>query len=339
MVGGPVSWEAVKGPVVDAFDAAGLAVEVLDYGLHVSEPEIERLCVAARGVDTIVGVGGGKAMDAAKLAAHHVGLPVFTVPTSAATCAAWTALSNVYSEQGGWLYGVPLDRAPEAVAVDYRLIETAGPRLLASGIADAMAKWYESESSVDQVSADALSLAAVEMAHHLHKQLVRHAKGAVVDSGRGYSSDTLRRVIDANITLAGYVGGLGGSKCRSVAAHAVANGLTHLPGSGASFHGEKVAFGIVVQLILLDRPLGEIEELIAFFGELGIPLTLAGLLRGVQPDLGAVAAIALHRDSGIHRLPVPLDSVTLVRAIEEADALARRQLQEKQLERALRPIL
>lgn len=339
VVTGPVSWGSAKAPVVRAFDAAGLVVDVTTYGRHVTESEIERLCFAARGMDAVVGVGGGKALDAAKLVAHNLDVSAFSIPSSAATCAAWTALSNVYSDEGGWLFGVSLDRAPEAIAVDYRLVETAGPRLLASGVADAMAKWYESESSVDLVAADALTLAAVEMAHHLHKQLVRHAKGAVVDLGRGRTSDSLRRVVDANIALAGYVGGLGGGKCRSVAAHAVANGLTHVAGSGASYHGEKVAFGIVVQLVLLDRPLEEIVELISFLCDLGIPLTLEGLLAGANPDLATVAEIALQDESGIHRLQIPVDSVTLVRAIEEADALARRQFQERKLERALRPIL
>lgn len=339
VITGPAAWNAAKDPVVAAFDAAGLALEIASYGRHVTEQDVERLCMAARGMDAIVGVGGGKALDAAKLVGHHLETPVFNVPTSAATCAAWTALSNVYSERGGWLYGVPLNRAPEAVAVDYRLVETAGTRLLASGVADAMAKWYESESSVDLVDADAFTLAAVEMAHHLHKQLVRHAKGALVDLGRGRATDSLRRVIDANITLAGIVGGLGGSNCRSVAAHAVANGLTHVDPAGASYHGEKVAFGILVQLVLLDRPLQEIEELASFFGDLGIPLTLPGLMAGAEADLGTVSDIALHAESGIHRLQIPLDSVTLIRAIEEADALARRLLQQNQLERALRPIV
>lgn len=338
-ISGSCSWEAAKGPVVEAFGAAGLALEVTRYGHEVTEVEIERLCIAARGMDAIVGVGGGKALDAAKLVAHHVGIPIFTVPTSAATCAAWTALSNVYSQTGGWLYGVALDRAPEAVALDYRLVESAGPRLLASGVADAMAKWYESESSVDLATADALTLAAVEMAHHLHKQLVRHAKGAMRDLENGRQSDSLCRVIDANIALAGMVGGLGGRKCRSVAAHAVANGLTHVDAERRSHHGEKVAFGIVVQLVLLDRPLQEIEELITFLGDLGIPLTLSGLLGEEAPDLGIVADVALQPASGIHRLPIPVDPVTLIRAIGEADALARRLLQQNQLERALRPIV
>ena len=50
----------------------------------------------------IFGMGGGKALDTAKGAAERAGLPVFTFPTIAATCAATTALSVVYREDGNF---------------------------------------------------------------------------------------------------------------------------------------------------------------------------------------------------------------------------------------------
>ena len=42
---------------------------------------------------------GGKALDTAKGTAEKAGLPVFTFPTIAVTCAATTALSVVYKEK------------------------------------------------------------------------------------------------------------------------------------------------------------------------------------------------------------------------------------------------
>lgn len=52
--------------------------------------------------DMIFGMGGGKALDTAKGTAEKAGLPVFTFPTIAATCAATTALSVVYREDGNF---------------------------------------------------------------------------------------------------------------------------------------------------------------------------------------------------------------------------------------------
>ena len=48
----------------------------------------------------MVGVGGGKIMDLAKSIAHMAELPVVNIPTQAATCAAYTPMSVMYTEEG-----------------------------------------------------------------------------------------------------------------------------------------------------------------------------------------------------------------------------------------------
>ncbi|MEO0842359.1 MAG: iron-containing alcohol dehydrogenase, partial [Cyanobacteria bacterium J06643_5] len=101
----------------------------------------------AHEADLIIGVGGGKALDTAKLLAHQLQIPVVTIPTSAATCAAWTALSNVYSDEGAFLYDVALDNCPDLLILDYDLIQTAPQSTLVAGIGDAIAKWYEASVS------------------------------------------------------------------------------------------------------------------------------------------------------------------------------------------------
>jgi hypothetical protein len=102
--------------------------------------------------DAVVAIGGGKVMDAGQLLANRLGIPCVTVPTSAATCAGWTALANLYSPQGAFRRDVALPRCPELLVFDHDLVRTAPPRTLASGIADAMAKWYE--ASVSSGSSD-----------------------------------------------------------------------------------------------------------------------------------------------------------------------------------------
>ena len=110
-----------------------------------SESVLARLnqVAATHQADFVIGLGGGKALDTAKLLAHQRQLPVVTVPTAGATCAAWTALSNVYSDNGAFLYDVPLDQCPDLLILDYNLVATAPNRMLAAGIGDALAKWYE----------------------------------------------------------------------------------------------------------------------------------------------------------------------------------------------------
>lgn len=329
VIGGPVSYPAVRDGIERSLRAAGVAFEVATYGRDCCESDQDRLSelIRACGAEVVVGAGGGKAMDAAKLAGYRAGVPVINVPTSAATCAAWTALSNVYSSEGTWLYGVPLPTNPYAVVVDYAVVATAPARLLASGIADTLAKWVESSASVDASLADAMTLSAVEMARFLYERLMAVGEEAYAQAQRSAPGPELRAAIDANIQLAGTVGGLGGARCRSVVAHAVCNALTALPGHGVSWHGEKVAFGIVVQRILQGFSLDETSRLITYFAAIGVPVTLQGL--GVADDAAAIEAIAegtVREGSSAHLLPGGVDAARVMAAVRQADALGKAQL-------------
>jgi glycerol dehydrogenase len=66
--------------------------------------EIDRVAASAseNGADAIVGIGGGKTIDAAKAVAHPAGLPLVVVPTIASTDAPTSSLSVVYDEDGAF---------------------------------------------------------------------------------------------------------------------------------------------------------------------------------------------------------------------------------------------
>jgi len=58
-----------------------------------------------------------------------------------------------------------------------------------------------------------------------------------------------------------------------------------------ALHGETVAFGLIVQLVLEERSDGFIEELLAFYRAIGLPCTLRQLGLA-EPDDGKLAEIA-----------------------------------------------
>ena len=124
-------------------------------------------------------------------------------------------------------------------------------------------------------------------------------------------SQVWREVVDATILLAGAIGGLGGAQCRTVAAHAVHNGLTHVDPEHHTLHGEKVAYGILVQLrleeMLQNNQLAASarQQLLKFYGEIGLPTTLSalGLENITLKDLQRAAEISCGTNSDIHRLP------------------------------------
>ena len=126
-----------------------LTSRYVSYSPDCAESSLKRLkeTVKESEADLIIGVGGGKALDTAKLLAYQCDLPIVAIPTSGATCAGWTALSNVYSEAGAFQYDVTLNRCPDLLILDYGLVRTAPQRTLVAGIGDAIAKWYEASVS------------------------------------------------------------------------------------------------------------------------------------------------------------------------------------------------
>jgi glycerol dehydrogenase len=316
IVAGDASWQAATGlPTLAisqqnlqlALETQQLNIAQASYGVDCCEASLKALHKAAKAhkADVIIGVGGGKALDTAKLVAQQLRLPVVTIPTSAATCAAWSALSNVYSETGAFLYDVTLSRCPDLLILDYDLIQTAPQHTLVAGIGDAIAKWYEASVSSGH-SEQSLIIAAVQQARVLRDILLQKSATALKEPG----SEVWREVVDATVLLAGVIGGLGGAQCRTVAAHAVHNGLTHISGHG-SIHGEKVAFGILVQLRLEEMLQGNQlaaaarQQLLKFYTEIGLPQKLSDLGLGniTLGELQQAAEIALAPNSDIHRLP------------------------------------
>lgn len=325
IVGGTRTLEAVCPTLLPILEARSLSSAQATYGADCSEAGLVAMHQAAEAhqADFVIGVGGGKALDAAKLLAYQRQIPVATIPTSAATCAAWTALSNIYSEQGAYLYDVALPLCPDVLIVDYGIISTASPRTLVAGIGDALAKWYEASVSSGH-SEQTILVSAVQQARILRDLLFQKSTTALQQPG----SQTWKDVVDASVMLAGVVGGLGGAQCRTVAAHAVHNGLTQLIASHNILHGEKVAYGILVQLRLEELLQGNglaatsRQQLLAFYDAIGLPKSLSdlGLTQITIDELQQVAEFACQPQSDIHHLPFTVNAVQLMAAMVSTTA-------------------
>lgn len=324
VIAGEHTFNQTKSQLQPLFNSNTLETAKAFYSPDCSEASLEILRQTAEehNADVIVGVGGGKALDTSKLVAHQLHLPVVTIPTSAATCAAWTALSNVYSDAGAFLYDVSLARCPDLLILDYDLVKTAPQRTLVAGIGDAIAKWYEASVSSGH-SEQTLIIAAVQQARVLRDILFQKSVVALQEPG----GEAWREVVDASVLLAGVIGGLGGAQCRTVAAHAVHNGLTHICGRG-SIHGEKVAFGILVQLrleeMLQNNQLAATsrQQLLKFYSDIGLPRNLEdlGLSEVTIKQLQQAVEIALEEKSDIHRLPFKVSPEQLLAAMVSTTA-------------------
>jgi glycerol dehydrogenase-like iron-containing ADH family enzyme len=307
---------------------AGLSPHPAELRHDCCEEDLQPLAQVLKdsGADAVLAVGGGKVLDAGKLLAHRHGLPCITVPTSAATCAGWTALANLYSPEGAFRGDVALERCPDLLVFDHSLVRQAPARTLASGVADAMAKWYEASVSSGH-SSDGLVQQAVQMARVLRDQLMLEAETALAEP----SGEAWVRVAEACGLTAGLIGGIGGARCRTVAAHAVHNGLTQLASSHGHLHGEKVGFGILVQLRLEEQLGGNRlaeqarRQLLPLFTRLGLPVTLPdlGLGEASLAELEEVCRFACREGSDLHHLPFRVGPTDLLAALVSTAAELR----------------
>tara|TARA_Y100000589_G_scaffold34234_1_gene28681 strand:+ start:2262 stop:3353 length:1092 start_codon:yes stop_codon:yes gene_type:complete len=270
--------------------------------------------------DAIIAAGGGKVLDAGKILAYKLSIPCITVPLSASTCAGWTALGNIYSKHGQFIKDINLRSCPDIFVFDYSFIKTAPTKTLTSGIADSLAKWYES-SITSSSNKDGLVQQAIQISRVLRDQLFLESEEALADPAEGNLA--WRNVIEGNSLTAGLIGGIGGEKCRTAAAHAIHNAITQLQPKNKPLHGEIVGVGILIQLKLEevknDNKLADqtMKQLAKFMKKLDLPTTVAelGIDLVENNNLQRIADFTCRKESEIHFLPFSVSPDDVVKTI------------------------
>ena len=270
--------------------------------------------------DSIIAVGGGKVLDAGKFLADSLSIPVITIPLSASTCAGWTALSNIYSIKGQFIEDINLKSCPKILVLDHEFIKTAPKRTLSSGIADALAKWYESSLTSSKVE-DGLVQQAIQISRVLRDQLL-------IDGESAYQNQSVQNVSWCNVVegcslTAGLIGGIGGEKCRTAAAHAIHNAITQIISTYKPLHGEIVGVGILLQLRLEETKNNNklanqsIKQLMVLMKKLNLPTSIADLGINVfeNNNLQKIAEFTCRDKSEIHFLPFEINQQDIIKTI------------------------
>lgn len=326
IIGGQTSLEVIEKDLIKSLSMTGLTVtNVSWYGGQVSWENVETLAFDALKLrsDLIIGVGGGKAIDTAKAVAFKTKLPIVTVPTIAATCAAWTPLSIMYTKEGEFLELTLQAQNPSLVFVDSEIISKAPIELLRAGIGDTLAKWYELEMTVRNNLNNATIVAAYHLAHLCYETLVKYGSQAIQDGLSQKVTPELEQIIDANILLSGLVSGLGGDDFRSGGAHAIYNGFTALKETHEFYHGSIVAFGILCQLIL-DNKEKEVLNLLPFYQKTGLPYLLEHIgITDLNDSKAFKVAKASVETEDMENLPIEVTTQMVIEAIRKVDELGR----------------
>ena len=307
--------------------AAGVAVHCEVFRRECTRAEIARVGTLAQdvGANVLVTVGGGKCIDTGKAVAHERKIPCVVVPTIASTDAPCSALAVVYTEGHAFEAYYLFPRNPDMVVVDSQVIARSPARFLVSGMGDALATWFEADAcrkahAKNMAGGDSTE-AALALARLCFELLLRYGREAKLAAETHAPTVALEKIVEANILLSG----LGFESSGLAAAHAIHDGLTALHECHHLYHGEKVAFGTLTQLVLEKHERGEIDEVMEFCTDVGLPITLGELgVRQTGAELDGRLTLAATSVSGIiNNEPFPVTAQAIVAAMKGADALGR----------------
>lgn len=316
------------------FAAEGRLFHVYPFGGECSRSEIAlgRAASESSGATVIMAAGGGKAIDTSRAIAAEMNLPCVVCPTIASTDSPCSALSVIYTEAGVVESIRLFDHNPALVLVDSEVISKAPLRLLVAGMGDALSTWFEARacmrSGAPNLRGGTASRASLAIAELCWKILVEDGTGAIEAMNSGTITPALERIIEANTLLSG----LGFESAGLAAAHSIHNGLTIAPEVHSFYHGEKVAFGTLAQLVLEKAPADEIEQVLGFCTSVGLPVTLGeiGLPKASPELILRIAERSVIAGESIHNMPFPVTAELVAKAIHDAN-LVGSQWHQKQV--------
>lgn len=291
LIGGKHALAAGKEKLLDSLKRTYSQITIVDtvlFGQDCTYVRMEELahCAKQCGAEMIFGMGGGKALDTAKGTAEKAGLPVFTFPTIAATCAATTALSVVYKEDGNFDSFFFFDKPARHSFINTEIIAEAPETYLRAGMGDTLGKYFECHFAARGDCLKHSSGLGREISNMCYQPLLDYGETALKECREKKVGDALEQVVLANIVSTGLVSLLVLDEYNCAIAHSVYYGLVLLPEfEEKNLHGDVVAYGVLVQL-MVDGEEKKAKDMKNFLEKLGIKTTLAEMgVRLVRENL------------------------------------------------------
>ena len=231
--------------------------------------------------DLIVGIGGGRSVDTAKLISYNLGKPFVSLPTAASHDGMASPFVSVKSDKPHSIVAT----APMGVFVDIDIIKKAPAKLLASGCGDLIA--------------NIIAVKDWQLGHKKKKEYYgRYAADLALMSAKivmENSSEFAKKGLDARVIVEGLISAgvasciAGSSRPCSGAEHLVSHALDKLaPGIG--LHGEKCGLGS----IMIGKLQGQDwKKIIKTLKDVGSPTSAKQI--GLKPEI-IVKALMIAQD-------------------------------------------
>jgi glycerol-1-phosphate dehydrogenase [NAD(P)+] len=199
----------------------------------------------------VVGIGGGRTIDATKYAATLAGIPMVSVATNLSHDGICSPVASLEHEKGKGSFGVAM---PLAMIVDLDYVRAAPERLVRSGVGDVLSNlsavedWELSHREQgDPIDRMALTLA-------------RNAAEALIYQPASIESDRFLTVLAEGLVLSGMAMSFAGSSRPSSGGdHEILHAIDQLY-PGTANHGELAGIGAAFCFFLRYEFLGEDQE-------------------------------------------------------------------------------
>ena len=253
VVGGKTALQITRKGIENSFDGKINKYEIWEHTGTCNEPDAEEIAKFAQnnGYDVIVGVGGGVICDFSKLCGYKAKLPVMNIPTSSATCAAYTPLTVRYTREGKTVGSLHYSYEVDAVLVDTNIVANQPSRLLLAGVFDALAKFLEiKQRFTPDVTDYPIGLDyAYSLSKTTYEFLVKNTQAALDDIADGNLTQIVENLIFTSIAATGVVSGIARGSNQCALAHKFYElTRTLYPEKARPYlHGEIVGIGLLLQ--------------------------------------------------------------------------------------------
>ena len=177
---------------------------------------------------------------------------------------------------------------------------------------DALATYFETRacmrSNTTSCMGGSVSKTAMALSELCFKTLMEDGAKALLAVNAGACTPAVENIIEANT----YLSGIG-----------FESGLTCIEETHGMYHGEKVAFGVLSQLVLENVSTEDLEEVVEFCINIGLPVTFEelGIKKLDEEKLMEAATLACAEGDTAHNMPFEVTPESVYNAMLAADRI------------------